>query len=58
LSAFRQGLGETGFIEDQNVAVEYRWAEGQYDRLTALVSELVRRQVSLIATATIPGARC
>jgi putative ABC transport system substrate-binding protein len=57
LSAFRHGLGETGFFEGRNVAVEYRWAEGQYDRLPALVSELVHRQVTLIATGTIPAVR-
>jgi putative tryptophan/tyrosine transport system substrate-binding protein len=57
LSAFRQGLGDIGFIEGQNLVVEYRWAEGQYDRFSALASDLVRRQVTVIATATIPGAR-
>jgi putative tryptophan/tyrosine transport system substrate-binding protein len=69
LTAFRQGLSDKGYIEGQNVAFEYRWAESQYDRLPALADELVRRQVDVIvaggggglaataakgATATIP----
>jgi putative ABC transport system substrate-binding protein len=58
LAAFRKGLAEIGFIEGQNVAIEYRWAEGQYERMAELSADLVRRRVAVIAVpGSPPGAR-
>jgi putative ABC transport system substrate-binding protein len=56
LAAFQQGLGESGYVEGQNVAFEYRWAEGRYDRLPALAADLVVSKVNLIAADGIPAA--
>jgi putative ABC transport system substrate-binding protein len=56
VSAFQQGLRESGYVEAQNVTIKYSWARGQYDQLPALASELVRRPVTVLAALTTPAA--
>jgi ABC-type uncharacterized transport system substrate-binding protein len=55
-TSFRQGLKEAGYVEGHNVAIEFSWAEGQYDRLPGMAADLVRRRVAVIVTGGTPGA--
>ena len=56
LAAFRKGLEETGFVEGKNISIEFRWADGHYDRLPSLATELVIRNVSVILAYDLPSA--
>src|ERR1700751_4627455 len=58
VSAFREGLKESGDAEGRNLAIEFRWAEGQLDRLAAMAADLVRRQVAVIAAISPFAAQC
>jgi putative ABC transport system substrate-binding protein len=55
-AAFRQGLSDAGYVEGQNVAIDYRWANGEYDRLAALAADLVRCKVDVILALSLPAA--
>ena len=56
LAAFRQGLSDTGFVEHRNIGIEYRWAEGRYDRLPAMAADLARREMAVILTDVTAAA--